>query len=292
MKPREKRVLLYLALLLGVAGWKFIPRPWHPTTTIETNQHIIYSTATRDQTESTLAMLESLYNIYSNRFGGLSDFQPSHPKLKLRLYKDRNEMRKINPGLGWAEAYYRAPYCRAYFSAKEPNPFHWMLHESVHQLNQEVAHLHLEKWLEEGLADYFGTCRLETNHIIAGTVDPNTYPVWWLEIIATSSNLQSNIQNGSVIPLKAIITNHGGPSLNRQFNLYYLHWWTLTRFIFEDPRYRSHANNLVQARGGLKAFEQWIGPVEIIEKEWHEYVLELKRHPFSNPSRNERSSRK
>ena len=51
------------------------------------------------------------------------------------------------------------------FSPREPsrnlvNPYHWMLHESVHRLNREVAHLQLGKWLGEGLAEYFSTSRL------------------------------------------------------------------------------------------------------------------------------------
>ena len=71
----------------------------------------------------------------------MSSWQADHPKLQIKLYKDREEMRRINPGLVWAEAFYREPYCRAYFAADEINPYHWMLHESVHQLNHEVAHV-------------------------------------------------------------------------------------------------------------------------------------------------------
>ena len=160
-------MLIYLLLLLGVAGWKFIPRPWHPATTLEARHHIIYSTATRAQTEETAQAMEQLYNAYSNRLGGLAQFTPDHPKLRVKLFKDRAELRRVNPGLGWAEAFYRAPYCLAFYSANEINPVHWMLHESVHQLNQEVAHLRLEKWLEEGLTEYFSTSRLTVSESCA-----------------------------------------------------------------------------------------------------------------------------
>jgi hypothetical protein len=151
-----------------------------------------------------------------------------------------------------------------------------MLHESVHQLNHEAGHLTLTKWLEEGLAAYFSTSRLLTNELALGRIDSNTYPVWWIEIIATTTNLQENIRNKSVIPLRSIIENRGGPSMNSSFNLYYLHWWTLTHFIFEDDRYRSKAVELVKAGGGLPAFEQIIGPVDKVQTEWHEYVRHLK----------------
>ena len=162
------------------------------------------------------------------------------------------------------------------FSANENNPCHWMLHEATHQLNHEVAHLKLEHWLEEGLAEYFSTSRLKANAIEVGRIDPNTYPVWLMDLIATSPDLAENLRNGSVIPLRCIITAHGGPSLNSRFNLYYLHWWTLTYFVFESPQHRDHALALVQRGGGLDAFEQLIGPVETVQPQWHAYVRRLK----------------
>ena len=82
----------------------------------------------------------------------------------------------------------------------------------------------------------------------------------------------ANPANGSVIPLRAIITGRGGPNLNREFNLYYLHWWTLTHFLFESPKYREAAVSLVRQGGGLAAFEQTIGPVETVEPEWYRHV--------------------
>lgn len=253
-----------------------MPRPWHPTLVIETQQHKIFSTATRQQTEDTAHALTLLFTAYSNRLGTVSGWQRDHPPLQIKLYKDRDEMRRINPGLGWAEAFYREPYCRAYFAADEINPYHWMLHESVHQLNNEVAHLKLEKWLDEGLADYFATSRLTAGELAVGRIDLNTYPVWWIDSLATSSNLTENLRNGSVIPLRAIITDRGGPSMNDQFNLYYLHWWTLTHFLFETEKYHDRVMQLVQAGGQLEDFEKFIGPVDQVQIEWHDYVRRLK----------------
>ena len=102
-------MLLYLLVLLGVVAWKFVPRPWHPAITLEAPHHLIYSSATPAQTSDTVQMLELLYIAYSNRFGSLDGFQRNPPKLKVKLFKDRAEMRRTNPGLGWAEAFYRAP---------------------------------------------------------------------------------------------------------------------------------------------------------------------------------------
>lgn len=276
LRPREMRWLLYLLLVLGVAAWRYLPRPWHPTLILETSRHQIYSTATPKQTKDTAHALELLYIAYSNRLGTVAGWQREHPRLLVKLYRDREEMRRINPGLGWAEAFYREPFCRAYFSDSEINPYHWMLHESTHQLNHEVAHLELAKWLEEGLAEYFSTSQIGADTLAVGRIDLNTYPVWWIDELATSSNLTENVSNGSVIPLRTIITGSGGPSMNEKFNLYYLHWWTLTYFIFESEKYHGRALQLAQRGGALEAFEEIIGPVEPVQVEWHSYVRRMK----------------
>lgn len=276
LKPQNIRWLFYLAIVLAIAAWRFLPRPWHPTLTVETAHYKIYSTATEEQTSHTGRALEILYLAYSNRMAKLKGWQAEHPRLQVKLFKDRAEMRWINPGMDWAEAFYQEPFCRAYYSDGEINPYHWMLHESVHQLNHEVAHIAPAKWLEEGLAEYFSTCQLTSNGLAMDIIDLNTYPVWWMDEIASSSNLVENIRNGSVIPLRAIITGKGGPAMNQNVNLYYLHWWTLTRFIFENKKYHDHALALVERSGTLDAFEDLIGPVDQVQNEWHDYVRQLK----------------
>lgn len=273
---REVRFLCLLAIVAAVACWKFVPRRWNPTVTAETTHYVIASTATRDQAKQIGKTMELLYTAYSNKFGKISTFQHTHPKLKVRLYKSRDEFRKVNPSIGWAEAFYSRGLCHAYFSDKDVNPFQWMLHEGVHQLNREVAGLSLEKWLDEGLADYFSCSRIRSNQLAVGTIDINTYPVWWLDEIAKTQNLQTNIANGNVIPLRTIITGEGGPDIDQQFNLYYLHWWTLTHFIFEHPQYNKHAIELAERGGDLKSFEELIGPVEKIQLEWHASVRHIK----------------
>jgi hypothetical protein len=276
MSWSKVRWVAYLVILVGIVLWKYAPRPWKPTLTIETPHYIIASTASRAQTEEVAQDMELLYSAYSNRFGVLPTFRHEHPKLKVLLYKDRKEFRWVNPDLGWAEAYYRAPYCRAYFSADEANHCHWMLHEATHQLNREVAQLNLAKWLDEGLAEYFSTSRIQNGQLVPGRIDRHTYPVWWIDEIATATNLQTCLANGSLMPLRAIISGTGGPSMNHEFNLYYLHWWTLTHFIFENPKYRESAIKLVEQGGGLDAFEKDIGPVDAVQQAWFRHVRTMR----------------
>jgi hypothetical protein len=273
------REIRFLIMLIGVAAvglWKFAPRPWDPTFTTSTQHYLIASTAAPDQVERVGKTLELLYAAYSNKFGNISTFHREHPKLHVRLYKSRDEFRHVNPSIGWAEAFYSRGLCHAYCNDKDANPYQWMLHECVHQLNREVAGFSLEKWLDEGMAEYFSCSRIRTNGLILGTIDLNTYPVWWLDEIAKSPNLRTNIANGNVILLRAIITGKGGPDLDKEFNLYYLHWWSLSHFIFEHPVYGKHAVELAERGGDLKSFEDLIGPVETIQSEWHEHVRRIK----------------
>lgn len=276
MKGREKRLLVYLVMVGTVAAWKFVPRYWAPTWVLETEHYAIASTATPGQTAEIGRVAEVLYAAYRERLGALPGFQTNHARLKLILYKDREEMRRINPGLGWAEAFYRRPNCRAYYSAKEINPYHWMLHEAVHQLNEEVAHLKLEKWLEEGLAEYFSTSRIYKGRLALGMVDINTYPVWWIDEIATERTLAQSLENKSVIPLRTIVTGRGGPTMRSSVNLYYLHWWTLMHFVFEDAKARGNAMKLLEEGGTLEGVERLVGPIGKVEGLWFEHVRELK----------------
>ncbi len=73
-----------------------------------------------------------------------------HPKLKMKLFKDREEFRRCNRSCGWAEAFYRTPYCYQYYGADEAHPYHWMMHEATHQLNAEAACLHAAAVAQRG----------------------------------------------------------------------------------------------------------------------------------------------
>lgn len=267
-------MVFYLAVLLGIAVWRFLPRRWDPTLVITTERYHVSSSATLAQTDEMGRAAEIQYRAYARFFEALNTFRHPSDKLKMLLYRDRDEMRWINPGLGWAEAFYQKPYCRAYYSVGESNPCQWMLHEAVHQLNEEVAHLDLEHWLEEGLAEYFSISRVRDGELRLGTIDPSTYPVWWKSIIAKEGDLTKDLANGSVIPLRAIITNDDGPDMDEHVNLYYLHWWTLTHFIFEH--HPSTVRELIVRGGDLESFEALIGPVEKIQPQWHAHVLRIK----------------
>lgn len=274
--PRTIRYTLYFLIIAGIASWRFYPRKWTPSVVIETAHFVISSTASREDTEAMGSAAEALYRAYEQRFQSLPSFRREHPKLKLRLYSSREEFRWIHPGLDWEEAFYQEPYCNAYVATGHANSHHWMLHEVVHQLNHEVAQLELEQWLDEGLAEYLSTSRIIDGELQPGTIDPLTYPVWWKAMIATSRSLPENLENGSVIPLRAIITDSGGPSMDANVNLYYLHWWTLAHFLFESEKHRPAMLALLSDGGDLAAVEQRINPIETLQADWHAHVHRIK----------------
>jgi hypothetical protein len=274
-----KRIILYLCVFLAIACWDVYRRRWTPTTTWSTDHYTVQSTCTQKQTQEIGAVAEILYSGYQEFLVQLAVTPQPHGKLRIKLFKDRKEFRLCNRGCGWAEAFYLKPYCCQYYSAEELNPYHWMIHEATHQLNEEAAGLHLAKWLNEGLADYFGSSRIIGKRLVLGEIDVNTYPVWWIETLAVSGNLEADKRNGSVIPLRAIISGSGGPDISKTFNLYYLHWWSLMHFLqhYENGKYRGGVAALVKTDGGVEAFTRHVGDVEQIEREWYGYVRGLKQ---------------
>ncbi len=270
--PKDKRLLILFGICLAIIA--YIKRPWFYNLTLESGHYIAYSTATKEQSEQMLNIAEILYKSYTQKFEDICNSEKDHPKLKLKIYKNRKEFKSYNMLSGWAEAFYRKPYCQQYYDDTTPNPYHWMIHEATHQLNQEIAGLKLEKWLDEGIASYFSTSKIEENQLKLGFIDHNTYPIWWLSEFQMSGNMQADIDSKKFIPLSCIILNKGGPNINKYFNTYYIHWWSLVHFLYhyEDGMYSSKINNLMREGGTLKSFETNIGPVDKIQQQWYEYL--------------------
>jgi hypothetical protein len=243
---------------------------------VRTSHYAITSTATRSQTMLVANAAESLYTGYMTFFAGSIRAVPDRPQLRLTLYKDQQEFKQRNKSALWAEAYYLAPTCHAYFAANEANPYHWMLHEATHQLNHEVAQFPQSKWINEGLATYFGTSAIRDGKLIPGHIDVNTYPIWGVVRLSLSGDLQNDIRREKIIGLRALISGIGGPNIDEKFNAYYIGYWSLTHFLFhfEDGRYAQSYRRLIASGGTIDDFERVIGPVHRIENEWYAYLMQ------------------
>ncbi|MBD9480656.1 hypothetical protein [Pseudoxanthomonas sp. PXM02] len=279
--------LASLALIGGVLVWQrarpapasvaapvSVARIPATATLLETSHYRVHSTATPAQTRQVTDAVESLHTAYMTLFA--DQVRPSSRPLTLVLYADREEFQRNNRSRPWAEAYYLRPACYAYYGGDgKENPHHWMLHEAVHQLNTEVAGWRLPAWANEGVASYLGASWLEDGVLTPGRSDPDTYPIWWLSRMELTGSLQADVAAVRFIPLRALLEGQG-PDINQHVNLYYLHYWGLTHFLFhyENGRYAAAYKQLL-ARGASTAdFERLIGPVEEIEKAWYTYLLD------------------
>ncbi len=261
--------MILLGIYIGRSYW-----PFKEQIKIETAHYTIYSTATQQQTILIGEASESLYAAYTDFFKDMIDAKEHKGRLRMRLYKDRDEFKAHNWSAPWAEAFYHNPYCYAYYPESEANPYHWMIHEGTHQLNREVAHFKVPEWIDEGLATYFGSSKIRNGRLQPGEIDVNTYPIWILQTISLTGNLQKDINNNKIIPLRALITGTGGPNIIRHFNLYYVHYWSLTHFLFHytNGKYSDGYKSLIRAGGTLEEFEKRIGSVDRIQNEWYEYL--------------------
>lgn len=277
-------VLASLALVAGILAWQRarpVPAPTPVSvaripataTLLETPHYRVHSTATPVQTQQVADAVESLHAAYMTLFA--NEVRPSSQPLTLVLYADREEFQRNNRSRPWAEAYYLRPACYAYYGGGKANPHHWMLHEAVHQLNTEVAGWRLPAWANEGVAGYLGASWLENGVLTPGRSDPDTYPIWWLSRMKLTGSLQADVAAVRFIPLRDLLEGRG-PGIDQHVNLYYLHYWGLTHFLFhhEDGRYANAYKQLL-ARGASTAdFERLIGPIETIEAAWYAYLLD------------------
>ncbi len=279
LTPREKRVLVYFGVLGIILGWDCVRRRWTSHAPFETQHYVIESSATPEQTREIGQVAEIVYGAYAELASQLQCAVRPHPKLKMKLFKDRDEFRRCNRSCGWAEAFYRRPCCYQYYGADEAHPYHWMMHEATHQLNAEAACLTLPQWLDEGLACYLSTSRIVDGELHLGEIDTNTYPVWWLDSLTLSGDLDVDKRTGRIIPLQAILSGQGGPDIDKHFNLYYLHWWSLAHFLMQCDNgiHRAGLGRLIAGDATPVGFEMHVGRVEDIEARWYAHLLDLQK---------------
>ena len=238
----------------------------------ETDHYRIHYTGTPEQARRVGDTVEMLYSAYTSVFPQTAPAAPG--KLLVVLYKDRTEFKRNNRSSAWAEAYYMQPACYAYFDAAAENPHHWMMHEATHQLARQVSGFRRNRWIDEGLASYFGTSYIGDNGVQVGAIDAKAYPIWWLGHFQPSGDPASDAAAGKFIPLEVLLTGQGGPPVDLKFNLYYVDAWSLTHFMFHyaNGKYAQAYRQFLAQGATLDDFVSLIGPVEKIQAEWYPYL--------------------
>ncbi|QIL21312.1 DUF1570 domain-containing protein [Thermomonas sp. HDW16] len=244
----------------------YIPRP-----VVETTHYRIHSSATDTQTRAVGESVESLYAAYAKVFGQQRQVQ----RLELVLYKSQAEFKANNRSAAWAEAYYREPRSYAY-PGNGDNPHHWMLHEATHQLLRQASGFKLRRWVNEGIASYFGAGTLRDGMLDPMVADAAAYPIWWLASLELSGDMQADIDRGVVIPIEQIVEDTG-PPISQDVNGYYLHYWSLTHYLLDGDagKHRDAFLALVRQGGGPVEFRRLLGPYAQIQRGWYEHLRAL-----------------
>ena len=286
MSPRLLAVLLALGLVAtgaffvrdrlrapaGASLARAVPLPSNARV-FESEHYRIRSTAGATNTRRVAEAVESLYRAYGEMFPSTVAPAASAAKLGLVLYRDQAEFKRHNRSKPWAEAYYLPPDCHAYYGDGEANPYHWMLHEATHQLNDRRGRWPRRTWSNEALATYLGTSRIIEGTLRPGDIDPATYPVWWLSRIGLSGNLEEDLANRRIISLRRLLEDAGPPD-GSQVNRYYIGYWSLAHFLLhaDGGRHARGFRRVLDEGSTLAAFERHIGPVEQVQLAWYRYL--------------------
>lgn len=228
---------------------------------VDTRHYRIHSTASPEYAANVGEALEVLRAAYA----GMFPIPEATSRFAVVLYGSRAEFSRHNRSSPWAEAFYLDPACYAYFDAKALNPYHWTLHEAVHQLARKGSGFRRNRWIDEGLASYFSASQRADGRLQPGNVDPTAYPVWWLTDVTTTHNMP--------IGLGVLLTGKGGPEVDTHVNQYYLSAWSLTHFLLhhDHGRYAGAYRAFLEAGGDADAFAKHIGRIDTIEAAWIPY---------------------
>ena len=251
---------------------------------VATSHYVITSTADPAATDGAGLAAEALFTAYAE-FVGSSQSRDVPRGLRIRLYGSRSEFLANNRSRPWAEAFYFQGICHAYVDPAKPNPYQWLIHEAVHQLNRELTGYAKEKWINEGLATYLGTRRYRDGRLEKGSIDLSVYPLPWLRRWELTGDWEADKRAHRVVPLRTLITGQGEPSLDASVNAHYLGWWSLTHFLLthDNGRYEQGYRHLIQYGGSVSEFEKSIGPLETVEAEWYTHFQGLVRSAHNSP---------
>lgn len=237
---------------------------------MDSTHYHLWTSAPPSRGSQALAAAETLHRSWTAWAGSAHGKRKHH----LRLFASRTEMRRALPGLGWAEAIYHDSLCDQYDDPDSERPWHWLVHEGTHQLAAEDARLDLPRWANEGLACLFSASRTRNHRLILGSVDPETYPVWWLRRRPLAGALQQDLAKGNLVLPSAVLAEPETVDISRSVNAHYLTWWSMAHFFHTaDPAaWRDWVLHDGSKAGLLRRYP----PVATLDARWYAHVLKLR----------------
>ena len=150
------------------------------------------------------------------------------------------------------------------------------MHETFHQwLHLYVADA--PPWFNEGLAEYFGICKLERSRLVYGLVPP-------LNRASRLSNMRDSLLGMSSEPwgLPRLLTATQGQFMGSHPALNYAQSWSFVHYLASSKqgreKLRAYFRGLQAGVDQAQLFEQVFGdlPSEALQQSWRDYVLRLK----------------
>jgi len=275
--------------------------PWENAREKETENFIVKTNLSMDALNDICCLLECARFIYQDFFG--TDFERfKRNKLNVFVMKNRDDYEKVfhdvrgdNPSKGHVGIYVpgsypgnksRQAHILSYYDPLGQEPLiSTLFHEGTHHV---IELIEFERncprspiWLNEGLAIYLGSSKLENGKIV-----PNISQVRLHQI-------KKVITKQSYIKLEEFINR---ASAKYDSNICYPEGWSLVYFLL-NSKYKDVFKAYMESWGKskipmdkrpgnyypkdkiahLKLFEECIGvPIDQLEKEWKEYILGLK----------------
>jgi len=102
-------------------------------------------------------------------------------------------------------------------------------------------------------------------------------PIWWLSALGLSGDLSRDMADKKIMSIMSIINDEKPLKMNQHVNLYYIHWFSLVHFLLEGEqgKYRKTFMACVKTPSGLEAFEENIGPYQVIGPQWYQHLLQM-----------------
>ncbi|MBK8802212.1 MAG: hypothetical protein IPN71_09195 [Fibrobacteres bacterium] len=261
-----------LSLLSALAGGAHAAKALE----LHSAHYTIWSSAPAPRAQMALQATESLHQRWQAWVGGHTKHDTS--RHQLMLYGSRTEMRQALPGIGWAEAFYNGKQCVQYDDPSASRPLHWLVHEATHQLVAEDAHLTLPRWANEGLACLFSVSRMVPGpqnrlEIRLATVDPNTYPTWWLPRFKLSGVMSTDLNEEKIILPTTILKEPESVDISNSLNQHYLSWWSMASFFHAAD---SQAwKKWIITDGTDEGLMRRFGPRKTLDDRWYAHLMRL-----------------
>ena len=277
--PKAWRSLLLSALLAGSDG-ALMAANKEAWVEVRSPHFIAYCDAGEAEARRTLEGFEAIRGVFTFLMPGLQ--VDLHKPTVILVTANERSMSRFVPspfegkdptrpaGLfnqGWERNYV---LLRLDVSHQDDQPYFVVFHEYTHQ----VMHQNfpgLPTWLDEGIADYYGTTELHQKNIYLGRIPLGR---------------RETLQHGRM-PLKDLLTvTHDSPHYQEgsKAGVFYAQSWALTHYLLMDPEakkaglFQSYLRTLAHAQDPLAAAQEGFGDLKKLEGTLGSYAMQSRYH--------------